>query len=54
MMSAEVFENLSAQGLIRTVPTPGLPFFPPQTVILPKGLAAASSATKWSVAPLSF
>lgn len=53
-MSAEVFESLSAQGLIRTVPTPGLPFFPPQTVILPKGLAAASSATKWSVAPLSF
>jgi hypothetical protein len=53
-MPRSVFESLSARGLIRTGPTPGLPFFPPQTVILPEALAEASEAMQWVVAPLRF
>lgn len=35
-----VFDNLIAQGWVKTVSVPGLPFFPEQTVVLPEGLAA--------------
>jgi hypothetical protein len=35
-------------------PVAGLPFFPPQTVILPEGLGAASKGIQWSTAPLTF
>jgi hypothetical protein len=52
-MSQELFNTLSAQGLIKTGPVPGLPLFPPQTVILPEGLGAASAGIRWSVAPLT-
>jgi hypothetical protein len=52
-MSQELFNSLTSQGLIRTGPVPGLPFFPPQTVILPEGLGAASSGVQWTITPLT-
>jgi len=54
VMSQELFNSLNAQGLIQTGPVPGLPFFPPQTVILPNGLGAAGRGIQWSIAPLMF
>jgi hypothetical protein len=53
-MPQALFDSLSGQGLIRTGPVPGLPYFPPQTVILPGGLPAASGGIQWSVVPLTF
>jgi hypothetical protein len=50
-----LFDALSAEGWIRTGPTPGLPWFPPQTVLLPEALGAVSgSRPLWTVVPLTF
>ena len=48
------FDSLTAQGLIRTGPVPGLPYFPQQTVILPGGLRAASGQIQWTIVPPIF
>ena len=53
-MSPELFNAMVSQGLIQTGDVPGLPFFPPQTVILPEGLGAANGGIQWSIAPLTF
>jgi hypothetical protein len=53
-MPQATFDSLSSQGLIRTGPVPGLPYFPQQTVILPGGLPAASGQIQWTVVPLTF
>jgi hypothetical protein len=38
---AEVMRSLEQQGLVRTGPVPGLPFFPHQTVFLPEALPSS-------------
>jgi hypothetical protein len=53
-MSPELFNAMVSQGLIQTRDVPALPFFPPQTVILPEGLGAANGGIQWSIAPLTF
>jgi RHS repeat-associated protein len=53
-MPQALFNSLSSQGLIRTSATPGLPFFPPQTVILPDAFGAVNGAIQWSPAKLVF
>ncbi|HYQ40701.1 MAG TPA: RHS repeat-associated core domain-containing protein, partial [Polyangiaceae bacterium] len=53
-MAPELFNAMVTQGLIQTGDVPGLPFFPPQTVILPQGLDAANGGIQWSFAPLTF
>ena len=53
-MPQQLFDDLSRQGMIRTSAVAGVSGFPPQTVILPEGLPAASPAIKWSPIPLDY
>jgi RHS repeat-associated protein len=53
-VSRQLFDSLASQGLIKTGSVPGLPFFPPQIVILPEGLGAANLGMRWSIASLIF
>ena len=53
-MPQQLFAHLSGQGMTRTGAVAAVSGFPPQTVILPEGLPAASPAIKWSPIPLDY